>query len=83
MKKKEYLTMDRFDKFSDLMMESFAHLNVKIDESIKASEERLGKRIDSLEFKVDTGFREVNNRIDDLAETKVSRHEQKPWNFGW
>jgi hypothetical protein len=82
------VTFERFEKrfegFSNLVVESFGHLNLKIDEVAQRAEERLGKRIDGLErridsfeLRVDARFNEVNNRIDDLAETKVSRHEHK------
>jgi uncharacterized protein YlxW (UPF0749 family) len=57
---------------------------VKIDEVAQRTEEKLGKRIDGLEhridsfeLRVDARFNEMNNRIDDLAETKVSKREHR------
>lgn len=84
--KEEFITKHYFDvtfeRFSKLVMESFAHLNVKIDEVAQRTEEKLGKRIDGLEHRIDSferrvdaRFNEMNNRIDDLAETKASKHE--------
>jgi hypothetical protein len=89
--KEEFITKNyfegfekKFEDFSNLVMESFAHLNVKIDEVANRTEERLGKRIDGLEhridifeLRVDARFNEMNSRIDDLVETKVSKHEHR------
>jgi hypothetical protein len=100
---KEFITKDyfdatferfekKFDDFSNLVMESFGYLNVKIDEVAQRTEEKLGKRIDEVEqklgaridrveyrldAKIDARFNEMSNRMDGMVENTVSRGEHK------
>lgn len=97
--KEEFITKDcfekfekKFDDFSNLVMESFAYLNVKIDDVAQRTEDKLGKRIDSLDQrlsaridgveqrldrKIDLRFNELSDRMDRMAENMVSRDEHK------
>ena len=85
--KEEFITKDcfekfekKFDDFSNLVTESFAYLNVKIDEVAQRTEEKLGKRIDAVESRldvIDIRLNDISDCFDDMEETKVSRGEHK------
>jgi lipid II:glycine glycyltransferase (peptidoglycan interpeptide bridge formation enzyme) len=78
--KEEFITKDyfekfekKFDDFSNLVMESFAYLNVKIDEVAQRTEDKLGARIDQVESRLDAKIDAVERRLDAKIDAIDSR----------